>query len=323
MPNLNKLIEQITLAEKILLITHENPDGDAMGGMLALRLALNILGKKTTAVCINSVPQPFAFLPGSEKIQSDFFLGDHQLIIILDCGDLRRTGYAERLKGYSRVHRKRIINIDHHPKNDVHRISWYNYVDYEASSTSELIYKLLQELKIDINKNVATCLLCGIYTDTGGFRHANTSQEVFKIASQLMLAGAQLKHITKNISNSKSLAALRILGLALSRVKKDSRIGLVTSVITKKDLETYQASSTDLAGIVNLINSIPDTKAAILFSEPEVGKIRASVRTERNDVDVSKLAAVFGGGGLKKASGFSLDGKIIQNKDGSWKIMAD
>lgn len=321
MPNHDKLINKIHSAERILLLTHENPDGDAMGSLLALYLALRSINKDVTPVCVDNIPQTFAFLPESEQIKDDFLVGDYSLIIILDCGDLRRTGFAERLKNYSLKNRKKIINIDHHPKNDVHRISWYNFIDYEASSTSELIYQLLDEMKIKIDQKIATSLLCGIYTDTGGFRHSNTSIKVFNLASKLMQCGARLKQITNNITNSKSLAALKILGLALSRIKKNPKIGLVTSVITKNDLQSLHATSSDLAGAVNLINSIPDTQAAILFSEIEDGKIKASIRTEQSGVDVSKIANIFGGGGLKKASGFTLQGKIISEGQDGWRII--
>ncbi|MCL5795130.1 MAG: bifunctional oligoribonuclease/PAP phosphatase NrnA [Patescibacteria group bacterium] len=323
MLKLNNLFERINSASRILLITHENPDGDALGSTLALSFVLKNMGKSISAVCVDANPQVFSFLPKVSLIKKDFLLGDFDLIFILDCGDLKRTGYIDRLKYYAHKRRKKIINIDHHPKNDVHKIAWYNLVDYQASSTSEIVYKLLKNMRVKIDQDIATCLLCGLYTDTGSFKHSNTSPTALNMAGELLNSGAKLKHITKNVTNGKTVPALKIWGVVLSRIQRNQQLGLVTSIITQKDLQAYHATGADLAGAVNLINAIPDTRAAILFSELENGKIKASIRTERNDVDVSQLAAIFDGGGLRKASGFTIDGKLVQDKNGGWKIMVD
>lgn len=316
-----KLFEKIDHSNRFLILTHENPDGDALGSMLALSISLKQSGKYVDCVCASPTPQPFLFLPKVSKIKNNFFLGDYDLIFILDCGDLKRTGFADRIKYFARKKAKKVVNIDHHPKNDVHKISWFNLIDYRASSTSELIYLLLKDMQgTVIDKDIATCLFCGIYTDTGGFRHSNTTVRVLKTASELLHCGARLKLVTNNIVNGKSVSALKLWGLVLSRAKKDSRLGLITSVITKEDLKSCQASIADLAGAVNLINAVPETRAAILFSEPEDGKIKASIRTENNNIDVGKLANIFGGGGLKKAAGFTIAGKIIKDKTGNWQI---
>lgn len=317
---IHKLIShKIATAEKILLLTHENPDGDAIGSAMALFNYLRQIGKYVDASCPSDIPDLFKFLPLSDKFKKDFLLGDYDLVIILDCGDLKRTGFAHRLKELNNQ-KKRIINIDHHSKNDLHNLAQVNYIDYQASSTAELVYKLLQDSDCLINKEIATCLLCGIYTDTGSFKHSNTSEEVLKISAHLLRCGARLNLITSFITNGKSVPALKLWGIALSRIRENKKIGLISSIITQKDIQSCQATNADLAGVVNLINTIPQTRAAILFSEIESGKIKASIRTERNDIDVSHLAAIFGGGGLKKASGFSIDGQIIAKAKGDWEI---
>ena len=314
----SKIITRFKRSENILLLTHENPDGDALGSILGLGLALKNMGKKVSFVCSDAVPKPFVFLPFSREIKKDFLLGDFDLIIIMDCGDLRRTGFPERLKDFSSA-RKKIINIDHHPKNDLHRISSANLIDYDSSSTAEIIYKLLKSMSVEINSEIATCLLCGIYTDTGALKHSNTTPNTLKIASDLLHSGARLKKITTNITNGRSVAALKLWGIALSRIQKNERLGMVNSFITKNDFLRCSAATSDLAGVVNMINSIPNTKAAILFSETEDGKIKASLRTESDNVDVSRIAHIFGGGGLKKASGFTIEGRLIV-KNGRWYV---
>lgn len=316
---LDKVIDQIVKAENVLLLTHEDPDGDALGSLLATKRALEDLGKSVQAVCPDSAPRAFSFLPGAKEIRQDFLLGDYDLVIILDCGDSRRTGFASRLKELSRF-RNKIVNIDHHPKNDLHRIARFNLVDFNASSTCEIIYRVGKKMKIKITSRVATCLLCGLYTDTGAFQHSNTNPAVLKIAGELMRLGARLKDISKNITNGRTIPSLKLWGIVLSRLRSDSKLGLVTSFITRDDLKACSATEADLAGAVNVINTIPEARAAILFSERSDGKIKASLRTDKDGVDLSRLAAIFGGGGLKKASGFTIEGRLKQ-LDSHWQII--
>lgn len=315
---IKKIAEQIKKAERILLLTHASPDGDALGSLLGFKHALDLLNKKVGAVCPDKIPSAFLFLPDVNIVQHDFLLGDYDLIFILDCGDLKRTGFAQRLKEFTRAKNK-IINIDHHPKNDVHRLARYNLVDYSASSTSEIVFNLLKHLKIPFNRPIATSLLCGIYTDTGAFQHSNTTPRVLRIASELLRFGARIKDITRNITNGKTVAALKLWGIVFSRIQTNKRLGLATSYITLEDIARCRATQNDLAGVVNMINAIPDADVSILFSEREDGEIKASLRTEKNNVDLSRLAAIFGGGGLKKASGFTISGKLVKNSNG-WAI---
>ncbi len=315
---IDKVISKLRSFDQILLIIHENPDGDTLAAATVLFQVLKKMGKYPALVCKDPVPRPFLFLPEMDKIQSDFLFGDFEIIVVIDCGDIRRTGFDLRLKDFARKKRN-LINIDHHPKNDLHKIANLNLIDYEASSTSEIIWELLQKMKIEIDKDIATSLFTGLYTDTGGFKHSNTQPKTLEIASELLKRGARIKLVTRNVSLNKSVPAMKLWGMALSRLHRHSELKIVSSVITRKDLKDCLATYEDIAGVVNLINTIPDTKAAILFFETPDGKIRASIRTEDDKVDVSHLAAIFGGGGHKKASGFTIDGKLILDKE-SWKI---
>jgi phosphoesterase RecJ-like protein len=212
-----------------------------------------------------------------------------------------------------------VINIDHHPKNDLHKIATLNLVDYNVSSTSEIVFELLNEMRAPMEKNIATALLTGLYTDTGGFKHSNTSPETLNIAGELLKMGARIKLITKNVSLNKSVPAMRLWGIALARLHHNSELKIVSSVLTRKDLTDCDASYDDIAGVVNLINTIPDSRAAILFFETPEHEIRASIRTEDDGVDVSRLAAIFGGGGHKKAAGFTVQGEF-KIEDSDWEI---
>jgi len=317
---IDKVISKIIHFEKILLMIHENPDGDTLSAASAVFLSLEKLGKRPALVCKDRVPKPFLFLPKMEKIQPDFLFGDFDIILVLDCGDIRRTGFDERLKNFAKKKRKTLINIDHHPKNDLHKIANLNLVDYKASSTSEIIWELLLRMKVAIDKDIATALFTGLYTDTGGFKHSNTTSKTLKIAAELMRHGARAKVVSQNVSLQKTVSAMKLWGIALSRLHRNSIFKISSSVITQKDLVDSGANQEDIAGVVNLINTVPNSKAAILFYETPEGKIRASIRTEDDNVDVSHLAQIFGGGGHKKASGFTIDGKLKMDRN-EWKIV--
>ena len=315
---LDKVISKIKNYQNFLLMIHEDPDGDTLAATLALFLTLKSLNKNVRMVCKDPVPKPFVFLPASSEIKNDILFGDFEVIFIIDCGDLKRTGFPERLKKFAKIS-KNLINIDHHPKNDLWKVANLNFIDQKASSASEIVYLLLQKLGAPITKDIATALLTGVYTDTGGFKHPNTSMATLKVASELLNHGAQLKKITHNVALNKSVASMRLWGVALSRLRKNLDLQIVSSVITRKDLENCGAVYADLAGVVNLMDTIPDVKAVVLFFETPEGEIRASLRTERNDVDVSKIAKMFGGGGHKRAAGFTIPAKLkLSGND--WEI---
>lgn len=315
-----KVISKLKAFEKVLLIIHENPDGDTLAAATVLYKILKKIGQSPALVCRDKVPKPFLFLEEIDKIQHDLLFGDFELVIVVDCGDLKRTGFPDRLKKHVNQKKKCLINIDHHPKNDLHKIANINLVDFNASSTSEIVYELCEQLGIVIDKGMSTSLLTGIYTDTGGFKHANTTVKTLKIASDLMKNGAKIKRITQNISMNKTVPAMKLWGIVLNRMRRNETFGIISSVIMQDDLLKCRATDDDLAGAINLINTIPEAKAAILFSETKDGKIRASIRTENDQVDVSRLANIFGGGGHKKASGFTLNGQMKFN-DGAWEII--
>lgn len=316
---IEKTLPALRAAEKVLIITHINPDGDAIGASLGLKLGLESMAKQIQVVCRDNIPTPFLFLSQSQSFKKDFLLGDFDLVVIIDCGDLRRTGFASRLKDFTKI-KKRIVNIDHHRRNDLHKIASINCIDYNASSASEIVFNILKNLNIKINADIATCLLTGIHADTGGFRHSNTTSQVLDICSELLKCGARLKKINEQVAHFKSIPMLRLWGLALSRVSINSKLGIAVTVITEKDFEVSGAMAEDIAGCVNLINAIEGARAALIIYEMPDGTIRGSLRTEDRYIDASEIAAILGGGGIKKAGGFSVSGQLYLTSDG-WKIL--
>jgi len=313
MASFSKLINFLGGKEnrKFLLIAHERPDGDTVSATLAMARLLKNLNKEITIASSEGVPGVFQYLPDWRDARDDFLVGDFDAIVLIDNGDLRRTGYSDRiLKAKER--KIPIINVDHHPKNDIWKYASINVVDEKASSTCEIVFELFEKIGVKIEADAATMLLTGIYTDTGGFQHSNVSAKTYSIASELMSRGARLKNISNNISNHKSLPMLKLWGIALDRITYLSEIKLIYSIITQKDIESVLASEGDLAGVVNLISSIPDEAATLLLYEMPNGKIKGSLRTESSNIDVSQIAKLFAGGGHKKAAGFMLEDELAE-----------
>ena len=321
MGSFTKLKDILNGGDSFLLICHRDPDGDALGSILALSEALKNEGKKVSMVCLDRVPVIFSFLPDVCQLKKDFLIGNFDAIVLLDNGDLRRTGFPERI---TRIKEKNIplINIDHHPKNDLWKYATINYVNELASSTSELIYEIFNGLEWKITPKIATALLAGIFYDTGGFQHTNTSVAVLNIVSDLLKKGAKLKKVSGSISSShsNSITRLKLWGIALDRLLINRQYGVASSFLLRKEIEKLNASDDEVSGLVNLISAIPDTQVALLLYETEDGKIKGSLRTEKDSVDLSKLARILGGGGHKKAAGFSFSGQIKQINN-IWQIV--
>ena len=321
MASYKKLFAHLSRKEysNFLLIAHERPDGDTIAAILATKIFLESLGKKATAISSQGIPEVFKFLSGWQKIKNDFLIADFDTIILLDNGDLKRTGFLDRLL-LAKSNQIPIINIDHHSKNDIWKLAKINIIDENTTSTCEILYDIFSKFGAMIDRDLATMLLTGIYTDTGGFQHSNTTPKTLSITAKLLSRGAKLKQISENVSNSRSVAMLKLWGIALDRIEHRRDLKLIYSIITRRDIEKVNATDQDLAGVVNLISTIPVEAASLLLYELPGGKIKGSLRTESAKIDVSRIAEIFGGGGHKKASGFVIDGRLEKTKEG-WKII--
>ena len=306
---------------RFVLISHIQPDGDAVGSLLGLTLALTQLGKEVTPVLVDGVPKAFQFLKGSEKITSEAPSSlNPDLCIVLDAPDLSRTGMVQAVKQWATD--GKLACIDHHISGDILKISCACLHDETASSSSELVYRLLGELGVRIEPDIATALLCGIFTDTGGFQHSNTNTETLEVAAELMRRGAKLQEITRFTTASKTLASLKLLGTALERLRITCLGTCAVSVLIYKDLRAVQGSYEDIAGIIGTLAGLPEIEMALLLIEVEPGLIRGTMRTAANaTANVSTLAKLLGGGGHPKAAGFSLPGLIEETEQG-WRVIA-
>jgi len=315
----NRILYFLKKSQRFFIVGHTKPDGDSIGSMLALYLVLTRLGKQVILACQDDLPTQFHFLPAADNIKKiDEVMGQLKgvdVVVSVDCGSYGLTGLGDHLQTSSRP---LLLNIDHHHDNPGY--GDINIIEGDKSSTAEIIYDLINTLAIKIDGEIATCILNGIFVDTDSFKNPNTSIETLRITSDLLSRGASLRQIAHSNLKDKSLTTLKLWGTVLSRIKKNQKLGIISTAVTNKDLVSCKASHEDLDGIANFLNSVPDAKTSLVLSERDDNEIKGSLRTLYDEVDVSKLAAVLGGGGHKKAAGFTIPGKII-NEGGKWKIV--
>lgn len=288
----------------LALVSHPNPDGDTLGAAVAFAEYLRTLGKNVKIFCLTPVPDKFGFLGNIHLISNDpdIFLG-LDTITVLDCGDLRYAGITEILKDNPAT----IINIDHHATNQ--KYGHLNMVVVGAASTTEVVYNFFKINNVCITPTMATALLTGLITDTDNFNHA-TSYSTLATAGELLRLGANWLAIHHSLIQNKSIATLKLWGLVLSRLNKKENSEMVYTYLTTKDLVEYGINDDDVEGVSNFLSKLDGAKISLFIKETADGKIKGSFRTTNDDVDVSALAKKFGGGGHKKAAGFTTVGTI-------------
>lgn len=298
---LGAAVSAIQSARSVVLACHINPDGDALGSLLGLGLALEALGKDVVMLSADAVPETLMFLPGSEKIVSATERRDFDLAIGLDSGDLLRTGANAPVLESAPV----LMDIDHHVT--AGRFGDIQLLDSTASATAELVFDLVNALGVAITPAMAECLHCGVLTDTGGFRFNNVTPRTMLIGAALVEAGAVPDRIFENVYERRNFASQKLLGRALENMRRSDDGQVVWTVVTQADFREFNAQDRDTEGIVGSLRVVDTALVAIVLRERESGKLRVSLRS-RAGVDVSAVAARFGGGGHRLAAGCSVDG---------------
>jgi len=296
-------------AKTAVIIPHQNADGDALGSACTVFEYLKKMGVKPRIFCATPLNPKLAFLPHSEHLQTNpeiFSDPELELIILVDSGDLHYAGVADLLKD----HPAEIINIDHHHTNQ--NFGHYNLVIPTASSTAEVLYHFLRHTQSKISHQMATSLLTGIITDTDNFTNAATNESAMAAAGDLIRRGGNLNLINEHTVRNKTINLLHLWGEVLNRLKKHTELDMAYTYITLQDLIKNQVSENESEGIANFLNNLEETKIALILKETKDGRIKGSFRTTKDDVDVSALAKKMGGGGHKKAAGFSTDGTIAE-----------
>ncbi len=286
----------------ILVSVHKNPDGDALGSQLALMLALEKTGKFVTAHNLDPVPEIYQFLPHADRIKTGRPLaGSYDACIVLDA-DPPRTGLFDET-----VPASVLINIDHHITNSS---AWpYTWLDSSASATGEMVYRLIRELGVSLDREIALCLYTAIFTDTGSFRYSNTSPESMKIAALLLEAGADPWLVTENVYESFAFRRLKLLGRILAAMERsdDGRIAWV--VITDDLYRSTGTTAEDTDNFINFVRSAKGVEVAVLFRQTGDREYKISLRS-KGRIDLSGLAQSLGGGGHKNAAGSTLQGTL-------------
>jgi len=296
-----KATQQIASAGDILAICHIAPDGDAIGSLLGLGLALQQKGCQVTMACADPVPDSYHHLPHWEMITRSP-RGSFDLVICLDCSDLDRLGKAYDPQALAHVP---IINIDHHATNvDFGEINW---VDVQAAATAQILVRLIHALDVPLNPEIATCLLHGILTDTLGFRTLNANVEVLKTAIELIKAGASLAQLTDQIFNHRPIAVVRMWAEAMRGMHLEGQV--LWTQITRDMRRRIGYEQDGDAGLVSFLNTVSEANIAIVFDELSDGRINVSMRAARG-YDVSQVALALGGGGHPQAAGCTISGPL-------------
>jgi phosphoesterase RecJ-like protein len=295
--------ERLTAARNLFVVAHERPDGDAIGSLLALTLALRSLGKQATPVLADGVPARFRFLPGAADVQSEFSSACDCLVTV-DCSDLQRLGFPE-----GRLPRLVDINFDHHPTNTL--FGEVNIVAADAAATAEVLLDAAPELGLPMTPEIATNLLMGLVTDTIGFRTSNVTPKVLRDAARLMELGAPLREVYERGLNRHSFVSIQYWAAGLTRLEREA--GLVWAELTLEDRRRVGYPGPDDADLINLLSSIEGAQVTIIFVEQAEGRTKVSWRA-RDGVNVARVAGRFGGGGHEQASGAMVAGSLDEVK---------
>jgi len=298
--------------DRFLLVTHVNPDGDGIGSQVALHRFLKKIGKSSTIINGHSSPVNYRFLDSDGEVQV-FDPLIHQAIIptidaifILDISSWDRLGRCgPHLKTSSALK----ICIDHHISND--KFADINLIDVGASSTGELIYRLITGMGFEITLDIAEPLYVSIITDTGSFRFSNTNSLSHNIAAHLVELGVNPREVYEQIYENSSIGRIKLLGLALSELKMaaDGRIAWVK--ITREMMEKTHTRPRECEGFVDYLRLLKDVEVCLIFIELDDGKTKVSLRS-RGLVDVNKIAGKFGGGGHQHAAGLFVENSVMQ-----------
>ncbi len=305
---LKEAISVIDKHKNIFITAHINPDGDSIGSVLALGLALRKNGYKNIIMIIpDEIPKSLLFLPGIELIQKETSFNKIDLLIALDCGDKSRIGISKSNLESAEF----IINIDHHITNT--SFGNINIINPNSSSTGEIIYQILDHMNVELNKDIATSLYVAISTDTGSFKYDNTTSATHTIASKLLSFGIDLNSININLYQSRSIEKTNLLIKSLRTLEllKDGKVAL--AIVTREMLKDCNASVNDADFIIDFIRDIEGVEVACIIKETDDNILRVGFRS-KNYIDVSLIAKTFNGGGHIKASGCTLYSSIEDGK---------
>jgi phosphoesterase RecJ-like protein len=287
--------------DSFVVTSHVRPDGDAMGSSVALALALCAAGKRARVVMRDHLPIQFMEFPSVDEITcADEIPDDDSTVVVLECGDLERTG----LRG---LERHPVINIDHHPGNSgFGAVQWF---DGAAVACGEMVYAVISELGIPLTSAMATHLYVAIVTDTGSFRYPGVSPRTFDICARLLEAGADPVAIARHLFDGSTLGRLRLQGAVLTTLEIHNSGTIASMSVNHATIAATGATPEETDGLINIPLSVKQINAVAFFKEGDHGEYRVSLRS-KGITDVGRIARDFGGGGHRNASGCTLGGSL-------------
>ncbi|MFZ3131129.1 MAG: bifunctional oligoribonuclease/PAP phosphatase NrnA [Desulfosporosinus sp.] len=306
--NSEEMIEILRKAPKVALFSHVSPDGDCIGSMLAIGLALEKMGKEVSFYNPDPVPSYLAFLPGSSRIRQELPCPQPKILLFVDCSDLGRVNMTRsEILGDSTV-----LNVDHHISNLF--FGDFNWVDAQASAVGEVALTFINRLGVEIDGDMATNLYTAIVTDSGCFEYSNTTAQTHRLTADLLDKGVDLLSIHNNIFNQKPLAQIKLLACALNGLEIHADGQLAIMILSAEDFQGSGAKQELSEGLVNHARSIAGVEVAVLLKEvgPEIkGALRSNLW-----LNVNEIAAQFGGGGHQRAAGCTFRIPMAEAKQG-------
>jgi bifunctional oligoribonuclease and PAP phosphatase NrnA len=296
--------EFILSVKRIVIVSHCDPDPDAYGSSCALLLALQQCGKEVICLNQSELGRNYHFIPAVESIQQSCPGRNWDAVITCDCAEFERVGEElfRNLSGLGKV-----VNIDHHISNTCY--GDFNLVFGNASSTAEVIFELLEEMRIKISSPIATCLLTGIMADSGCFRYNTVSSRTFEIAAKLINCGAEHQIVSNGVYGERSIASVRLQAEALSKVRLHCDAQVAQLVVSQEMFNRYDATAEDCE---NLVEHARDIEGVLIssFIRAYGKKWKVSLRSKGPEYDVSRIASDFGGGGHQQAAAFRWGGSL-------------
>jgi phosphoesterase RecJ-like protein len=295
--------------DRFLLVTHENPDGDALGSLLAAKLALDALGKDSEMYLYGDAPLPaeYSFMPLEDIRRGATPELDDRVLVALDCANETRMGPETALLEQAPL----TIDIDHHHDNS--RFGDLNLIVGDASSTAEVLRDVIRELGVELTPEIAEPLYIGLVTDTGCFQYTNTTPKALRLGAELVEEGADVNRVFQGIYESVEFAKLKLLARVLDRAQIYEGGQLVVSYLVRSDFTDLNAPEAYSEGLINYLRAVEGASMAALIREPprsEGPARRVSLRSSDDELDVSAIARLSGGGGHRQAAGFSSDASI-------------
>lgn len=314
---LHKQIHDLLVkAREPVFISDERLDGDSLGSALALADFMATLGKTVPVYVATNVPEQYRRLPRAHQCTTSLQIFDNpeiDLVVVFDCSDAEFVrSLVQRIPSHPTV-----VNIDHHTTNN--RYGDVNQVVDGAPATAAVIHQFFQVNQIVPSRDAATCLLTGLCFDTTAFSNGATNERALESASKLVMDGARVQEVIHAMFHSRSVSALRVWGAALERIEEDREQNMISTYLTRKDIEENKVTDDEIDGLSNFLNLVTDIDTLRVYRETADGHVKVSMRSLTRDV--AQIAQQHGGGGHKRAAGYMIpNAKLICGSDGCWKV---